>query len=130
MITPQERLKQEFELNLQWSRVDVGAALALHVCQWRSSASEQHAQVRVPRVKLVAAVPRVNLLLLWNNGVHGESGVRRAQFAAFGLENLPVRKAMLDLTLYNSEAYREECHASIAESLASVAQALIAYDCS
>ena len=65
MITPQERLKQEFELNLQWSRVDVGAALALHVCQWRSSASEQHAQVRrVPRVKLVAevAVPRVKLV--------------------------------------------------------------------
>ena len=45
MIAPQERLKQEFELNLQWSRVDVGAALALQVCQWRSSASEQHAQV-------------------------------------------------------------------------------------
>ena len=40
-----------------------------------------------------------------------------------------MRKAMLDLTLYNSEAYRDECHASIAESLASVAQAMIAHDC-
>eukprot|EP00966_Prymnesium_polylepis_P289339 6683739-Prymnesium_polylepis.1 len=34
-------LKREFARNLLWSRVDIGAALLVHICPWMSSGSAQ-----------------------------------------------------------------------------------------
>ena len=38
----QSTVKQEFARNLVWSRVDIEAALLLHVCPWHSKGSEHH----------------------------------------------------------------------------------------
>jgi len=83
-----ERLKQEFAANLVWSRVDVAAALSLHVCPWRSIGSEAH-----------------------------------GHFQVHGMENMPVRKALLDLTMYANVEYKRECEKALEESLAEIAHA-------
>lgn len=79
------RLRLEFARHLLWSRVDVAAALRVHVCDWQSAGADQH--------RLYS-----------------------------GLEQLPIRQAMLDLTLYAAGAeYRGKLDAALRRSLRGIA---------
>ena len=82
-----DTIKQEFARNLLWSRVNVDAALLVHVCTWTSAASRHHAPLR-----------------------------------AHGLDQQPLRDAMLDLMCYSDEGYRSQVHATLRESLRELAR--------
>ena len=91
-------LKQEFARNLLWSRVNVDAALLVHVCTWESAGTATH-----------------NLLQRHYGTTQERGNV---------LENLPVRDCMVDLMKYSTDpnGYRQKCHSAVRQSLRELAR--------
>ena len=87
-------VKKEFARNILWSRVDVDAALLIHVCMWTSVGAAAHAKLREQ---------------------HSATG-------GPPLENLAVRDCMLDLMAYADGTYRRACHDALRQSLRELAR--------
>ena len=106
----QATLKQEFARNLLWSRVDVGAALLLHVCPWASAASAHHRAMRS--------------MMQWQSAQQPTAGLDGASQPPATLEALAVRDTMLDAMRYASDAaYKRQLHDALRRSLRELAAA-------